>query len=222
MDPFERIYHRAVERKGAAAALDALLPKCKSADELAAVPDDRYLSAMTRCVFQAGFVWRVVEAKWPHFETAFDGFDPGRIALMDDAALDRLLADPGIIRNGQKIEATQRNANFVLEIAKQHGSLARFIADWPVDDIVGLWAALKTRASRLGGSSGPLFLRTMGKDTFMLSRDVVRVLVDQGVVDKAPTSKRGLEATQLAFNRWRSESGRPLCQISRIIACSVD
>ena len=84
-----------------------------------------------------------------------------------------------------------------------------------------MWAELKQRGSRLGGQTGRFFLRFVGKDTPMLSGDVVRALVDQGVVDKNPTSKKALAAVQAAFNAWHEESGRPLCQISRTLACSV-
>ena len=55
----------------------------------------------------------------------------------------------------------------------------------------------------------------------MFFRDVVKALVEQGIVDKEPTSKRDLGAAQAAFNQWREESGRDLCQISRVLACSV-
>lgn len=222
MDGFAAIYRRAVERKGGESALEDLLPTCRTAAELAAIPDDRYLSDMTKRIFQAGFVWRIVEAKWPNFEAAFHGFQPGRVALMDDEALDRLMRDKGLIRNYRKIEATRRNAGFVREIAREHGSFGRFIAGWPDDDVIGLWAVLRKRASRLGGSSGPFFLRFMGKDTFLLSGDVVRAMIGQGVIDRKPTGQRDLRAVQQAFNRWREESGRPLCQISRVLACSVD
>ena len=222
MEEFAGIEARAAERKGGPAALEALLPSCKSADELAAIPDDRYLSEMTKRVFQAGFVWRVVEQKWPAFEAAFHGFQPGRVAMLDDEALDAMMSDKGLIRNYKKLETARRNAAFVLEVAREHGSFGRFVAEWPVEDIVGLWHVLKTRASRLGGSSGAYMLRFIGKDTFILSSDVVKALIGQGVVDKEPTGQRALRSVQQAFNQWRAESGRPLCQISRILACSVD
>ena len=199
-----------------------MLPHCRTADELAAIPDDRYLAEMTKRVFQAGFVWRVVEAKWPAFESAFHGFQPGRVAMLDDEALDAMMSDAGLIRNYRKLETTRRNAAFVIEIAREHGSFGRFVAEWPVEDIVGLWKVLKTRASRLGGSSGGYMLRFMGKDTFLLSGDVVKALIGQGIVDKQPTGQRALKSVQAAFNEWRGQSGRPLCQISRILACSVD
>ncbi len=65
-----------------------------------------------------------------------------------------------------------------------------------------------------------MFLREMGKDTFMLRPDVVGCLVDQGLVAKKPTGKRDRLAVQQAFNAWMEESGRPLCQISRVLSMS--
>ena len=222
MVAFAQIEARAIERKGGPAALESLLPTCKTPSELARIPDDRYLSEMSKRVFQAGFVWRVVEQKWPEFETAFHGFHPGRVALLDDDALDAMMSNTGLIRNYKKLETVRRNAGFILEIAREHGSFGRLVADWPVEDIVGLWQLLKKRASRLGGSSGPYMLRFVGKDTFLLSGNVVKALIHQGVIDKEPTSQKALHLVQAAFNRWREESGRPLCQLSRILACSVD
>jgi 3-methyladenine DNA glycosylase Tag len=65
-------------------------------------------------------------------------------------------------------------------------------------------------------------LRGMGVDSFILTRDVVRALVREGVVEKAPTAKRDLARVQAAFNQWSEESGRPLTQISRVLACSIE
>ena len=95
------------------------------------------------------------------------------------------------------------------------------MADWPEDDFVGLWDDLKSRGDRLGGQTGRYFLRFIGRDTPSLSGDVVKALIKAKVVDKAPTSKKALAAVQDAFNAWRGESGRPYCEISRVLACSV-
>ena len=81
---------------------------------------------------------------------------------------------------------------------------------------------LKKRAAHLGGTSGQYFLRTMGVDGYVLSRDVVRALIREGVVDKTPSSQRDLARVQAAFDRWRAESGRPMSAISRTLACSVE
>lgn len=68
---FAAIYHRAAERKGGEGRLESMLSSPSSQQELADITDDRYLSAFTKKVFQSGFVWRVVENKWPNFERLF-------------------------------------------------------------------------------------------------------------------------------------------------------
>ena len=80
---------------------------------------------------------------------------------------------------------------------------------------------MKARGSRLGGATAAYVLRFMGRDTFLLGGDVAVALVREGVVAKAPSSKRDLQAVQAAFNRWREEAGLPLSQISMILAISV-
>ena len=79
---------------------------------------------------------------------------------------------------------------------------------------------MKKEGSRLGGHTGQYFLRFVGKDTFLFSKDVVAVLIEEGVVDKEPTSKSGLQAVQLKFNEWREETGLPYSHLSRIMAAS--
>ncbi len=221
MTSFADLYARAVVRKGEV-ELEERIPVSPSREALADTPDDRFLSMMTRRVFQAGFVYRVIEAKWPGFEEAFEGFDPPRVATMSGAEVSALKQDTRIVRNGQKIEATIENARFVCDIAEEHGSLGRFVADWPDTDLVGLWALLKKRGARLGGDTGPRFLRAMGKPTFVLTQDVVRALVEHGVVEKKPTSKKALQAAQEAFDNWSAESGRDHSAISIVLACTID
>ena len=217
---FKQIYTRAVNRKGGQ-ELAASLPKVKSRQALIRATDDSYLSEMTKCVFRSGFVWKIVENKWSNFETAFAGFNPKAIASFSDERLESLSQDTSIIRHMTKILSTRENAKFILETISEHKSFGRFLADWPEDDIVGLLLYLKKNASRLGGHTGQYFLRFVGKDTFMFSKDVVTVLVAEGIVDKEPTSQRALRATQEAFNRWREETGLPYSHLSRIMAASV-
>jgi 3-methyladenine DNA glycosylase Tag len=223
MSPWKTIEARAQKRMGSAGALAAELPKAKSRAALARVPDARWLAEMTRGVFQAGFVWRVIEAKWPGFEEAFDGFDPAKVARYSEKKLAALKQDDRIVRNPQKIAATRANALFLRELAEQHGTASRFFADWPESDIVGLWDVLKTRGARLGGFTGPFVLRHVGKDTPMLTDSVLKALRLEGVVEtKSPTSQAALRRIQDAFNAWREESGRSLCELSKILALSVD
>ncbi|MDG2284749.1 MAG: DNA-3-methyladenine glycosylase I, partial [Alphaproteobacteria bacterium] len=168
---FQPILEMAIAKKGGVAALEAILPKPASPAKLATIPDDRWLSQMTKRVFQAGFVWSVVEAKWAGFEAAFEGFEPRRLVLYGDEELDRLTSDAGIIRNGPKIKSAIDNARFLADLAEEHGSASHVFANWPDADYVGLLALLKKRGSRLGGNTGSYILRSMGKPAFIFSKD---------------------------------------------------
>jgi len=220
--PFAEIFAIAAGRKRGAAAFGETLSDPKSPAVLAAIPDHRWLAEMSRAVFNAGFNWKVIEAKCPGFEAAFHGFDPGRCALISDDEFDALLKDKRIVRNGAKIRAVIENAALLTRLAREHGSAARFFADWPAENYAGLLGFLKKDASHLGGTAAQYFLRFSGVDSFVLSQDVVRALIREGVIDKAPSSQRDLAKVQAAFNAWRAESGRPLNHISRTLACSVD
>jgi 3-methyladenine DNA glycosylase Tag len=218
---FDAIYRQAARRKGGEAALEQLLPKAKNAAALRRLRDDRVLAEMTRCVVRAGFVWQIIENKWAGFEAAFGGFDVAGAARLSDEDLERLAVDERIVRNATKIVSVRDNARYVLEVRDSHGSFGRYLAGWPEDDVVGLWTELRKRGSRLGGQTGRYFLRFIGKDTPVLSPDVVRALIGLGVLDREPTSARALAAVQDTFNHWRGESGRTLGEISRVLACSV-
>ncbi len=219
---FTPFLERAAALKGGIDAVEALLPVSKSQKELAAIPDDRWLAEMARRVFQAGFNWKVIDKKWDGFEAAFEGFQPNRLAMLPDEALDSLLSDTRIVRHGAKIRSVRDNARFIVDLADANGAASMVFAGWPDSDYVGLLDMLKKEGSRLGGNTGQYFLRFMGKPAFMLSPDVVRALITAGVVDKAPSSKSSMAAVQAAFNTWSEESGRDLSQISRILAMSVD
>jgi len=221
MRSFEQIFTMAAKRKGGPEALEDLLSKPKSAAALRRIGDDRWLAGMTKSVFQAGFNWKVVENMWAGFETAFEGFDIGRCAIMNDDDFARLVSDTRIVRHGTKIRSVQENAAFLVDLAKEQGSAANVLAHWPSDDYVGLLAMLKKRGSRLGGNTGQYFLRFMGKNSFILSRDVTARLIAEGVVDKAPTSQKAMAAVQEAFNTWSKQSGRSLTEISRVLAMSA-
>jgi 3-methyladenine DNA glycosylase Tag len=224
MTPFAAIFARAVARKGGKAALERILATTASrpAAEIASTPDDRILAEMTRRIFYAGVSSKVIDDKWPTFETGFDRFDPNACAFMSEEHFDRLLQDRGIVRNAAKIKSAQINAQFVLDLKKEHGTAARFFANWADADYVGLLDVLKKPASHLGGDAAGRFLRGIGKPAFITSPDMVAALIREAVIDRAPTGKRDLAIIQAAFNRWASESGRDLTAISRILAMSVD
>ena len=226
METFSSIFERAAQRKGGEQSLEALLasPKMKAASaklQQAKLDDADILAEMARCVFRSGFVWKIIENKWPGFELAFHQFDVTRCAMLSDEEMDALQRNTDIVRHAKKIASVRKNAQYILDVRAAHGSFGAFLKQWPDDDFVDLWADLKQRGDRLGGQTGRYFLRFIGRDTPMLSRDVVRALIGAGVVDKEPTGKRALQQTQAGFNEWRRESGRSYNEISRVLAFSV-
>ena len=69
--------------------------------------------------FQSGLSWLTILRKREGFRAAFAGFDPTIVARFDETDVERLLADPGIVRNRAKIEATIHNARIVAELGKR-------------------------------------------------------------------------------------------------------
>ena len=222
MPRFTDIRARAAKRKGGEAVLQSLLGAVPDNQALAKVPDDRILSTMTERIFAAGFVWRVIEQKWPGFEAAFLGFEPKTLLFQPDEFWEGLTRDDRIVRNPQKIKSVRDNAAFVDRVSREHGSFGRFLAAWPADDQVGLMAWLAKQGSRLGGNTGQYLLRWLGWDTFILSNDMVLALRDAGLeIGENPSSKKDLAVIQAQINSWAQESGLPRAHISRILALSI-
>lgn len=222
MSSFAPIRARSESRKGGAAELDKLLPTKPDRAALAALGDDRILAEMTKRIFSAGFVWSVIEAKWPGFEAAFLGFDPAALLFQPDEFWEALTVDKRIVRNPQKIMAVRANAAFIADISSEHGGFGRFLADWPSSDQIGLLELLAKRGSRLGGATGQYLLRFLGWDGFVVSRDVSAALRDAGLdIAEQPSSKRDLAKVQAQFNAWAEETGLPYTHLSRIAAMSI-
>ncbi|MCO5084291.1 MAG: DNA-3-methyladenine glycosylase I [Rhizobiaceae bacterium] len=222
MFSFQKIRARAAERKGGEAALSTLLGKAPDNRIVADLPDDRILSAMAERVFSAGFVWSVIEQKWPGFEEAFLGFEPKRLLFQPDDFWHDLASDKRIVRNPQKIRSVRENAAFVDRVSGEHGGFGKFLADWPADDQVGLMDFLGKNGSRLGGNTGQYFLRWVGWDAFVISSDMAAALRDAGLdIAESPTSKKDLAKIQQQINTWVQETGLPRMQLSRILSMSI-
>ncbi|MGA8760618.1 MAG: DNA-3-methyladenine glycosylase I [Stellaceae bacterium] len=204
------------------AALEARLIEPLSPAELKALGDDRYLSQMSLRIFRAGLKHSLVNAKWPAFEEVFFGFEPRRVRAMSDEALEALLADRRLIRHWGKLKAVRDNAAAMIAIADEHHSFGAWLAEWPVSEIVGLWDALAKRFGQMGGNSGPTFLRMVGKDTFILTPAVTAALKRWGAAAATPKNQKDRQAVQSCFNAWAAETGRPLCQLSLILAASIE
>ncbi|MCL4741364.1 MAG: DNA-3-methyladenine glycosylase I [Phycisphaerales bacterium] len=85
---------------------------------------------------QAGLSWETILRKRDRYREVFAGFDPSRVARFTPARVERLLADPGIVRNRAKVESTVANARAVLRVQREFGSLDaylwRFVDGCPV------------------------------------------------------------------------------------------
>ena len=222
MKKFSTIQSRAAKRKGGPAKLKELLPAGVTVRKLRATSNAQCLAMMTRCINNAGFNWSVIEKKWPQFEEAFFGFDVDKLSMLSPDEWEAYTQDTRVVRNWQKIAAVRSNVEFVLEVAQQHGSFGKFLAGWSCSDQIGLLKYLKANGSRLGGNTGQYFLRFIGKDSFLLSRDVVTALQDAGVdIKDQPTSQADMRRVQDAFNEWHEQTGLSYTHLSRIASYSA-
>lgn len=221
MKRYSALHNQAATRKGGEKALEGMISKPRPAAALARVPDDRWLSGMAKAVFRAGFNWSVIDRKWPDIEAAFNGFDPHRIAFLSDDDLDVLMKDTRIIRHWRKLKAIRANAQYLVDLAAEHGTAAKYFANFPSAEYIRLLQDFKKRAAFLGGTTGQYFLRELGKDSFILSKDVIAALSRENVFDGSPTSKSSLADIQSAFNEWVDDGGESLTRVSRVLAFTV-
>lgn len=128
-----------------------------------AARDDRSLFELLSLeLFQAGLSWLTILKKRQAFRRAFEEFDAAAVASYGECERMRLMADPEIVRNGAKIEATIHNAGVVLRLAREHGSFAAWL------DAQGRlsrdeWVKLFKRTFRFtGGETTNEFLMSAG------------------------------------------------------------
>ena len=220
-ESFEQLLTRASKRKGGIENVTLLIGGAPNEQLLSKQGDDRFLAHFTKKVFQSGFVWRVVENKWPDFEEVFFNFDIEKILMMPEEMLERKASDPRIIRNFNKVKTIKANAQMIFNEQQNGHSFAKFIQEWPSNDIIGLWAFLKKEGARLGGNTGAYALRTLGKDTFIISRDIEAYMRAHEVIDGGINTKSSHKAIQQCFNKWHEESGLSYQQLSRLVALAT-
>ena len=90
-----------------------------------------YLNIISRAVFSAGLSWALIDGKWDDFEEAFAGFNPERVAALRDDEIDRLAEDPRLVRSRKKVAATVANAQTLLELEREHGSVGAWLDAFP-------------------------------------------------------------------------------------------
>ncbi len=118
--------------------------------------DDQYFEELTRSVFQTGPGWQVLDAKWPGFRRAFSNFSVKDVSDYLPEDIDRLMSDPEIVRNLNRIEATIENAAEMLLIEIEHGSFADYTATF--DSGEALVEDLVRRFSQLGPAAATGFV----------------------------------------------------------------
>ena len=79
---------------------------------------------------QAGLSWHTILKKRENFRQAYDNFDPKKVAAYDEAKIEELMHNAGIIRNRRKIEASVNNAQYFLELQKEFGSFCDYLWDF--------------------------------------------------------------------------------------------
>ena len=131
--------------------------------------DDGYLEIMTKAIFTAGLNWRVIEGKWPGFHKAFHDFSVAKVAAMTPDDIDRLAQDTSLVRNARKIAATIENANRMLALARQHGSLGAYLEALEAQGEETMVAAVCKQFAFLGDNSARGWLTATGHMQPMLA-----------------------------------------------------
>ncbi|WP_447977540.1 DNA-3-methyladenine glycosylase I [Candidatus Nitrospira bockiana] len=115
---------------------------------------------------QAGLSWSTILKKRDHYRRVFDGFDAAKIARYRQPKIDRLLADPGIVRNRLKVTAAVRNAKAFLAVQKEFGSFDAyvwaFVGGRPIDHAPRSLAEIPSRTPDSDALSRDLIARGFG------------------------------------------------------------
>jgi len=89
--------------------------------------DDELFERLVLEINQAGLSWATILKKQDNFRKAFNNFNIKKVAAYKEEERERLLNDPGIIRNRLKIDAAIHNANIILQLQKEHGSFKNWL-----------------------------------------------------------------------------------------------
>ena len=149
MQAFDEIFTLAANRHGGPKVLEKKLSVPLPVSKLKSIPDDRWLSSVSKSIFQAGFVWRVVENKWPDFEKVFENFDLVHCAYLSDEEIEALTNDTRVIRHLKKLQSVRANATYLLEKTSEFSGVGNFITSFGAENYSELLLELKKNASRL-------------------------------------------------------------------------
>ena len=128
------------------------------------VTDRRLFEKICLEGFQSGLSWLTILRKRDNFRSAFRDFDPDVVARFDDADVERLMADTGIVRNRAKIAATINNARHYPEVVAEFGSFAAYV--WRYEPHRGSRPAAMDHQTLMAASISP--------ESVALSKDLRR------------------------------------------------
>ena len=120
-----------------------------------------YLEVLTKTVFESGMSWKVIENKWPGFQTAFRAFDPETVATLSPDEVDALTNDTRIVRNRRKIEATVHNAGVLLDLEREDGGFKNYLER--EGDFWATVADMRKRFKFVGNFGAYYFLYVVGQ-----------------------------------------------------------
>lgn len=108
--------------------------------------DDHILfELLTVGVFQVGLSWQAAASKLPVYRRVFAGMEIAKVAAFDQADIERIAAEPAMIRNPQKIRATITNARAILAVQREFGSFAAYL--WQFVDQAPLLIKYQSKAA---------------------------------------------------------------------------
>jgi DNA-3-methyladenine glycosylase I len=113
-------------------------------------------------IFQAGLSWLIILKKREAIYQAFDAFDLAKVAAYGEADVERLLGNPGIIRNRRKIMAIIENAKRVQQLCVRHGTFALWLAAQPEQSKEAWVRLFKQTFTFTGGEVVNEFLMSIG------------------------------------------------------------
>lgn len=138
------------------------MPQLTPPDQIEPASLDDYLEVMSKAVFQSGMSWRVVEAKWPEIQEAFQNFDVHKVADFSTFEVEALAEDKRVIRNRRKLAAIVHNAQRLIELDREHGSFRGYLRSHGGFDATV--TALRKDFKFVGPTSSYYFLYVVGEE----------------------------------------------------------
>lgn len=126
--------------------------------------DRGYFEILSKAVFNAGFSYRVVDAKWKGIKEIFNNFEPKKISKWTNDEISSALNSPKIIRNSKKVNAIVSNANTFLDIVKKFGSFEDYLKSFRDKSYEERQKILSKQFKWLGPTGAHFFLWSAGED----------------------------------------------------------